>query len=100
MKNLSAHVLAIVFFVVALAFTGWAAFVREDYVASADPEHIAELQKADPTGARAKAFEAGLEQLTESSRKRQDLAYQSFSLLLGAAIGYVAGLSKRNVGPT
>ena len=93
-----AQVAAVAFYALALGFTGWAAFIREDYVASADPEVVAQLQEADPSGARAKAYEAGLAQLTESAKKRQDLAYQSFSLLLGAAIGYVAGqASRRNV---
>ncbi len=97
-QRLWAIVPATAFYLLTLGFTGWAAFIREDYVASADPEHLAELRAADPSGVQARAYEAGLAQLTDSAKKRQDLAYQSFSLLLGAAIGFVAG-SKRNSQP-
>ncbi len=81
-----------------LAGAGWATFLREDYIASVDPDHYEAMHKTKLTAEETGAFKAGLTQLTENNQKRQGLAFQSFNVILGAALGFLSALAASQFG--
>lgn len=83
---------------VLLAVTGYVAFFREDYIASTDPENYQALQNTKLTDEQRASFREGMAQLTANNQKRQELAFQSFNIVLGAALGYLSALAARKQG--
>jgi hypothetical protein len=82
-------------YAILLVLTGWIAFYREDYIASTDPENYKALQDTKLTDEQRASFRAGMQQLTENNQKRQELAFQSFNIVLGAALGYLSAMAAR-----
>jgi hypothetical protein len=82
-------------YAILLALTGWIAFYREDYIASTDPENYKALQDTKLTDEQRASYRAGMQQLTDNNQKRQDLAFQSFNIVLGAALGYLSAMAAR-----
>lgn len=85
-------------YVLLLAATGWATFLREDYIASVDPDHYEAMHRTKLTPEETEAFKSGLAQLTENNQKRQGLAFQSFNVVLGAALGFLSALAAAQFG--
>ncbi len=81
-----------------LGASGWATFVKEDYIASADPDHLVAISRAKLTDEEKSAAKAALEQLTVNNQKRQELAFQSFNVILGAALGFLSALAASQFG--
>lgn len=82
-------------YAILLALTGYVAFFREDYIASTDPEQYKALQDTKLTDEQRASFRAGMQQLTENNQKRQELGFQSFNIVLGAALGYLSAMAAR-----
>lgn len=85
-------------YVLLLGATGWATFLREDYIASVDPDHYEAMHKTKLTAEETATFKAGLDQLTDNNQKRQGLAFQSFNVVLGAALGFLSALAASQFG--
>jgi hypothetical protein len=82
-------------YTVLLVVTGYVAFFREDYIASTDPEQYKALQNTKLTDEQRATFRSGMDQLTANNQKRQELAFQSFNIVLGAALGYLSAQAAR-----
>lgn len=82
-------------YTVMLVVTGYVAFFREDYIASTDPENYKALQETKLTDEQRATFREGMAQLTANNQKRQELAFQSFNVVLGAALGYLSASAAR-----
>lgn len=82
-------------YTVLLVVTGYVAFFREDYIASTDPEQYKALHETKLTDEQRATFRAGMDQLTTNNQKRQELAFQSFNIVLGAALGYLSAAAAR-----
>lgn len=73
--------------------TGYLAFLRPDKVASTDADQLGKLKDAELNEADRKIYIDGLNQLTENHRKRQELGFQSFNVVLGAVLGFLSAIS-------